>query len=218
MDSPLGAQRRITKSTSSPVEISDLIPQIVVEEIARDRVTMTSHPVEFGAKVTDHAYVEPAEVMLKYGWSNSSEEAGGDEGFVVDAYEQLLELMRARQPVAVYTGKRFYPAMLIVSVEAPTNLDREFSLVTSARCQELIIANTQLTTLPPTDNQAVPRKTAETTSTGSTTVRPTQAAPGGAGRDPVRGGIDPASIPVPSRAPATPAAEPIVDYSSFPGW
>lgn len=45
--------------------------QIVENERHHDSVVITSHPVQMGAEVSDHAYKLPAEVTLRYGWSNS---------------------------------------------------------------------------------------------------------------------------------------------------
>lgn len=55
-------------------ERSDLfIPQVAIEEDHHDTMTITSHPVEFGSSISDHAFKQPAELTLKYGWSNSPE-------------------------------------------------------------------------------------------------------------------------------------------------
>ena len=48
-----------------------LTPQVVIEEEPTDTLTITEHPVEFGSNISDHAFKRPAEVTLKYGWSNS---------------------------------------------------------------------------------------------------------------------------------------------------
>ena len=42
------------------------------EETMTDLVTVTDHPVEAGAQISDHAYYRPAELTMHCGWSNSS--------------------------------------------------------------------------------------------------------------------------------------------------
>lgn len=49
--------------------------QIVENEKHHDSVVITSHPVQMGAEVSDHAYKLPAEVTLRYGWSNSPKQS-----------------------------------------------------------------------------------------------------------------------------------------------
>ncbi len=47
------------------------VGQIVEEESHHDAMVITNHPVQLGATVSDHMYKLPAEVTLRYGWSNS---------------------------------------------------------------------------------------------------------------------------------------------------
>lgn len=47
--------------------------QATFEETGTDTVTITDHPVEAGAQITDHAYYRPADIVMQCGWSNSSE-------------------------------------------------------------------------------------------------------------------------------------------------
>lgn len=43
-----------------------------LEETSTDLVTVTDHPVEAGAEISDHAYYRPAELTMRCGWSNSN--------------------------------------------------------------------------------------------------------------------------------------------------
>lgn len=47
------------------------IPQVTIEEDHLDVLSITDHPVEYGSNITDHSFKHPAELVLKYGWSNS---------------------------------------------------------------------------------------------------------------------------------------------------
>lgn len=53
------------------VESEPLLAQVTIEELHRDDMEITSHPVELGAPISDHAFMRPAEVVIKCAWSNS---------------------------------------------------------------------------------------------------------------------------------------------------
>ncbi len=44
---------------------------VAIEETHEDVLEITDHPVELGAKISDHAYKEPSSVIIRAGWSNS---------------------------------------------------------------------------------------------------------------------------------------------------
>lgn len=52
--------------------IDTIAVQATFEETSTDMVTVTDHPVEAGAQISDHAYYRPAELRMHCGWSNSS--------------------------------------------------------------------------------------------------------------------------------------------------
>ncbi len=45
--------------------------QATLEEVMTDLVTVTDHPVEFGAQISDHAFNQPVQLIMRCGWSNS---------------------------------------------------------------------------------------------------------------------------------------------------
>lgn len=51
--------------------LPDIVAQATIEERHLDRLELTEHPIEQGAAITDHAYILPAEVVLRLGWSAS---------------------------------------------------------------------------------------------------------------------------------------------------
>lgn len=48
-----------------------LTAHATLEEIHRDDLEITEHPVEMGAPIADHAFKRPAEVIIRCAWSNS---------------------------------------------------------------------------------------------------------------------------------------------------
>lgn len=117
---------------------------VVVEESHEDKVTITEHPVEQGAKINDHAYVEPAVLTIRAGHSDT---AGA--GAAREMYDKLLELMRKREPIEIVTGKRLYSNMLLESVSTTTDSTTENALQVTAQCREIIIVQTQVASVPP---------------------------------------------------------------------
>lgn len=162
--------------------IAGIIPDVTIEETHRDELTITEHPVEQGANVADHAFKQPAEIIARYGWTNSSAtlasgvagllgNTGGSGPDVAEVYQTLLTLQESRQPFDVITGKRIYSNMLIRSLQVHTDASTENCLMVTAVMRQIILVDTQTTTLKP-ETQAQPEKTASPQSRG--TVAPTQ--------------------------------------------
>lgn len=117
---------------------------VVVEEQHEDKLTITEHPVEQGAKVNDHAYVMPAMLTIRAGVSDA-----GGVGKAREMYEKLLDMMRKREPFDIVTGKRLYENMLLENVSTSTDSQSEHSLIVTAQCREVIIVRTQVSSVPP---------------------------------------------------------------------
>ena len=160
---------------------------VTIEESASDDLSISRHPIERGAASTDHAFKEPALVTIRAGWSNSTlnglvaaakDLLAGDLGglfgsdYVKDTYAKLLKLQNDREPFEVVTGKRKYKNMLMRSLAQTTDQTTENVLVVTATFQEIIIVETQTTTLPPPANQAQPQKTASPEPAGTKQVAP----------------------------------------------
>lgn len=147
--------------------LGPLTLQCVLEESHTDDLEITEHPVEQGASINDHAYKKPAELVLRGGWSNSSNSAGGSEEYVREMYAQLLELQAAREPFDVVTGKRAYKNMLLQSLSTTTDQKNESTLLINATLKQVILVETQATTMPPRKAQRNPGKTGGVTDKGT---------------------------------------------------
>lgn len=121
-------------------------------------LVMTRHPVQNGAAISSHAYLEPAKLVLYVLMSDAaaSYTAGlsqtkapfiqawsGNPSKSVSAYLQVLALQSARVPLTVTTRLRTYYNMIIQNV-APREDDKT---ITGARFRiefgQIFIANTQ---------------------------------------------------------------------------
>lgn len=76
---------------------------------------VTQHPVQTGAAVSDHAYMEPDEISIEIGMSDAALSASGS-GHSVNAYAQLRAIMDERLPVTLITRLRTYDNMVITSI------------------------------------------------------------------------------------------------------
>lgn len=94
--------------------------------------TVTEHPLESGAPVADHAYIEPAEVPITIGMSDAATDVGTIAGKSSDrsviAYNRLLALMHLFEPVTLITRLATYEDMLITSVAADDDYTTQHAL------------------------------------------------------------------------------------------
>ncbi len=123
-------------------------------------LTKTHHPVQTGASISSHAFIEPARLVMSVLMSDvaGSYTAGvnqtsapyvqtwkGSTSKSVSAYQQMLALQSQRVPLTVTTRLRTYQNMLITRVSPR----EEARTITGARFQlefeQLFIANTQTT-------------------------------------------------------------------------
>lgn len=179
---------------SIPVKsiIAGIPVECAIEQEHSDRLSVTHHPVESGADITDHSYKEPATVTMRCGWSNASFDAlqnivsgffsGGSQSasdYVSGIYSQLLALQEFRQKFTVVTLRRTYNNMLLSSLGVTTDKDSAQSLMVEASFEEVIIVSTSTTTLPPMSAQKTPASTAEVVSAGTKSVATGIPSPGG---------------------------------------
>lgn len=140
-----------------PRRIDTIIPNVAIEEMHRDRLTITNHPVEIGAAITDHAFKEPVELTMRCGWSNSQ---GFSESYSQRIYNQLLSLQNERRPFDVTTGKRQYKNMMILEIDVTTDVHNEFSLIAQIHMREVILVKLA-TVRAAQPQQKEPEKTAQ---------------------------------------------------------
>lgn len=152
----LGTKRSI-EPTNLEGQLSGeaIIPDVTIAEVHSDEVTVTSHPVDTGAQIADHAFRQPAVVICTFGWSDSSRLVNslfdgslfkGIES-VKDVYDKLLRLKDARQVLKLSTGKRVYDAVIITKLMTTTTVDTENSAIIEVTFQEILTARARTVTL-----------------------------------------------------------------------
>jgi hypothetical protein len=148
--------------------IGGLFFDVVFEETHEDSLSITEHPVEQGASISDHAYKKPMTVAIRAGASDSGTLIGpGGIKRSVMVYEQLLALQATCEPIDITTGKRSYKNMLIEVISTTTDATTENALIVTADCREVIIVRTQVTSVPPRERHGNPGKTGSVSDKGT---------------------------------------------------
>lgn len=155
---------------SEPISIFGINPRraigeftgfITFDETGTDKVTLTKHPVQQGATISDHAYKEPTLLTMTIQYR-----AGFFSDSLSDKYEEFLELQNTREPLTVYTGKRTYINMVLISVGNTTNKETENVLRLNLSFEEVILVEVTPTTVPARSRQRSPGVTGATEKAG----------------------------------------------------
>lgn len=151
-----GTKRSIEASDLSGVLTGEaIIPDVTISETHADEVTVTSHPIDTGAQISDHAFKQPATVVCSFGWSDSSRLINSVlDGSILrgvesvnDVYKRLLALQASRQPLKLSTGKRVYNNVIITKIQTTTTVDTESAAIIEITFQELLLATTKTVSL-----------------------------------------------------------------------
>jgi hypothetical protein len=148
--------------------IGGIIAQVTISEQERDELTITEHPVEQGAPISDHAYARPSEVTIRAGWSAAK--AGDLSANGNGVYGLLLSWQTALKPFDLHTGKRTYSNMLIQTLTVTTDNHSEFALMADIVCRQVIIVSTQTKQAaisPDTKSQSDPSSNATSKDNGT---------------------------------------------------
>jgi hypothetical protein len=123
------------------------------------------------------------------GGSSSPTVSGGGmtvSDYVSGIYSQLLSLQQSLQPFTVLTSIRQFTNMMMTSLSLTRDHKTSQALMVTVTMRQVIIVNTQATTLPPTQNMANPQNTALQIVTGQQSLLPgIIPSPGGSGLGPL---------------------------------
>jgi hypothetical protein len=114
-------------------DIGGVFVDVVVSEEVTASMEIPQHPVENGAKISDHAYRVPIEIQLTCA-------ASGDP---IATYRALFEIMKAAQPFDIMTGFDLFENMLIESLTPSRDCGTGAILQFDAHLKEVIIVSTQ---------------------------------------------------------------------------
>jgi hypothetical protein len=137
--------------------ISDIYPDVIIEETYDDKLQITAHPVETGGTISDHAYLRPKSLDMRIAWADNNGDSRAK-------YESLLRLQASREAFFVSTGKRNYENMMISSITVANDQRTRHAVFASVRMDEVIIVNAR--TGGGSGNQADPKSTQAPVSSG----------------------------------------------------
>lgn len=106
----------------------------------------TSHPVQNGANISDHCYMEPARVTLEIGMSDVGTgsilgQFSSGKSRSKAAFEALQKMQQSRQPVDVVTRLKSYKNMLIEDLSFPDDIKTYYGLRASISLKQVIIVS-----------------------------------------------------------------------------
>jgi hypothetical protein len=128
--------------------IGDIAVQVVVNEQTTDTLTITKQPVQQGASVTDHAYMEPTSFShtIYFAASGFENLLSGGNG-LAQVYQKLLALQSSATPFDIVTPKRIYHNMLLGALTQTTDKLTENCLAIHASYQQVIFVPILATTV-----------------------------------------------------------------------
>lgn len=109
--------------------------------------TVTQHPVQSGASISDHAYMEPDEVSVEIGMTDTAASVSGGASHSVNAYTQLRAIMELREPFTLITRLKTYRNMLITSISAPDDYRTMNALRASIVFQQVNVVSVSTVTV-----------------------------------------------------------------------
>jgi hypothetical protein len=132
-------------------ELNGIPLDVVVSESHQSELEITNNPVEFGAEVTDHAYIKPITLSLEAVIGEQGEGIAASEGRtrVAAAWQALRDLQASAEPFDVASGLELYENMLIRALKTERTKDKARVLSFTADLQQVILVDTR--TIPGSD-------------------------------------------------------------------
>jgi hypothetical protein len=128
----------------------------VLSESIQSDATITKHPIEVGADIADHIYVNPATITMKvivgyttiydddpYGTSLSSANSRPQ-----NAYKVLEEIKAAGKTFTVITGMKIWNNMALTALTVDRDATTANVMIADLTLQEVFVVDTAMTVLP----------------------------------------------------------------------
>lgn len=141
--SGLGAQQVLMVKTNIGGYFFDAVFSVDTEH----SLTVTQHPVQTGANISDHAFVNPIRMTMQIGVSDAmayrvGANYGGDGGTKsVQAYRLLCKLQELRIPMQVVTRLNTYQNMLIESIDVSDDVSTLCALKATVNLVQVLVVN-----------------------------------------------------------------------------
>ena len=120
----------------------------------------TSNPVETGASVVDHAYVKPAELVMKVMMSDVHQslvqgQFAGASFRSVNAWQVLRKLQSDRIPMSVFTKLGLYTNMLITKLSTTDTAETFRALSAEVTLREIPVARIKTVKISSADQTTI---------------------------------------------------------------
>ena len=120
----------------------------------------TSNPVETGASVVDHAYVKPAELVMKVRMSDVHQslvpgQCTGASFRSVNAWQVLRKLQSDRIPMSVFTRLGLYTNMLITKLTTSDTAETFRALSAEVTLREIPVARIKTVKISSADQTTI---------------------------------------------------------------
>lgn len=141
--SGLGFQQLLMVKTNLGGYFFDAVFNVETEH----SLTVTQHPVQTGANISDHAFVNPIRMTMQVGVSDAmAYRAGADYGGdgktkSVQAYRLLCKLQELRTPMQVVTRLNTYQNMLIESIDVSDDVSTICALKATVNLVQVLVVN-----------------------------------------------------------------------------
>lgn len=108
-------------------------------------LTITQHPVEAGAPISDHSYVNPKRWTFDLGVSNVNQAPNfaGSSNRNINAYNTLVDLQAKRELLALTCKYGSYEDVLIESIDVSDDWQTKEALMATVNLVQLIIADSK---------------------------------------------------------------------------
>lgn len=132
--------------TLFPRTIGPIPIDAVITETLESRLRITELPVEFGADITDHAYIEPMRITIEgiIGGGMKGRSTGG-RAIAVAAWQALKQLQQSRTPFTLISGLDIHRNILIESLIPERDKDYSWVLKFTAELREIQIVSSAYT-------------------------------------------------------------------------
>lgn len=122
-----------------PRSIGPVPVDAVIKEMIESTLKITQRPVEFGADVTDHAYVEPKRIVIEGVIGGSLDRPSSGRLAATIGWQALKRLQETREPFTLVSGLDVHRNILIEKLTADRDKDWSRVLKFTAECREIII-------------------------------------------------------------------------------
>lgn len=108
-------------------------------------LTITQHPVETGASITDHSYFNPRRFSFDIGMTDCivAPQFPGDANRSVNAYNALVNLQGRRERLTLVSKYGIFPNILIESVDVSDDYSTKNVMKATISLLEIIVAKLQ---------------------------------------------------------------------------